>query len=100
DLDAKRIVAAALEVGCRTHARLEGASREALEALSAASPGDGGGSAVAEESKMDTDGDGDTSQGQETEAMDEDDDRKMPPVGLDTIRSEEEEDDDGDMPSI
>jgi len=99
DLDAKRIVAAALEVGCRTHARLEGASREALEALSTTS-GDGGGSAVAEESKMDTDGDGESSQRQE-EAMDEDDgDRKMPPGGLDTIRSEEEDDDGGDAPSI
>ena len=99
DLDAKRIVAAALEVGCRTHARLEGACGEALEALGTTS----GGGEVAEESKMDTDGDVEEStrqqEGETAEAMDEDDDRKMP-GGLDTIRSEEEEDDDdGDMPS-
>jgi len=33
DLDAKRIVAAALEVGCRSHAKLEDASRVAMTAL-------------------------------------------------------------------
>lgn len=33
DLDAKRIIAAALEVGCRSHAKLEDASRLAMMAL-------------------------------------------------------------------
>ena len=33
DLDAKRIIAAALEVGSRTHAKLEDASRVAMMAL-------------------------------------------------------------------
>eukprot|EP00580_Thalassiosira_gravida_P005797 CAMPEP_0201655998 /NCGR_PEP_ID=MMETSP0493-20130528/46300_1 /ASSEMBLY_ACC=CAM_ASM_000838 /TAXON_ID=420259 /ORGANISM="Thalassiosira gravida, Strain GMp14c1" /LENGTH=496 /DNA_ID=CAMNT_0048132601 /DNA_START=113 /DNA_END=1603 /DNA_ORIENTATION=- len=33
DMDAKRIVAAALEVGCRSHAKLEDASRVAMTAL-------------------------------------------------------------------
>jgi len=33
DLDAKRVVAAALEVGCRSHAKLEDASRVAMMAL-------------------------------------------------------------------
>jgi len=33
DMDAKRVVAAALEVGCRSHAKLEDASRVAMTAL-------------------------------------------------------------------
>jgi len=52
DLDAKQIVAAALEVGARTHAKLEDASRAAMVALVTDDEEDGEGQGSVEEEMM------------------------------------------------